>query len=705
MLGRGGFSIVVRAFDEVLQRVVAIKIMAPQLAATSPARRRFLREARAAAAVRHDNVVGIYAVEEQPIPYLVMEYIAGETLQQRLDRIGPLDVPEVLRIGVQVARGLAAAHARGLIHRDIKPSNILLETGVGSAVKITDFGLARAADDASLTQSGYVAGTPLYMAPEQARGETVGQQADLFSLGSVLYVMCSGRPPFRASTTLAVLKRVAEDTPRPIPEIIPEVPDWLCALIARLHAKQPAERVQSAAEVAGLLGRHLAQLQQTGGEPPEPRAPLSEPRQQRSGGSAPPGKAASSARILAAGAALLALGIVAACWIAWRPDGAEDATHGTAPEARPSEPRPLPAPEELARRPAPADALRREDIRAELLQMAGGGDKDHAPPELVAVFGENRHAAGDNRNQLNAVVISPDGKTLAFGGIDTAVRLVSLEGKPGREKVWNQDAPEGNVESLAFSPDGKVLACAKANGSIRLWDVAARAERRPLASPDSRVVCLAFSPDGTLLASAGDNGGAVVRLWKVATGELLFSSPLPGFSMAWCVAFSPDGKTLAAGLERGEVRLWDVPTQGLVGRLAGPAGEVRWLGFHPDGRSLAVAGGLAENVVCIWDLETRKPRHSLSGHGSGVLSGAWRADGRLLITAGNLDGTVRLWDPRGDQPRSRVLPVIQPNVPWLHGIALSPEGRHLAVCNPNGTVYVLRLAKRGEVFEVPADGG
>src|SRR5438128_5028683 len=148
----------------------------------------------------------------------------------------------------------------GLIHRDIKPANILLENGVDH-VKITDFGLARAADDASLTQSGFIAGTPMYMAPEQAQGDALDHRADLFSFGSVLYVMCSGRPPFRASTTLAVLKRVTEDTPRPISEIIPEVPRWLCDIIAKLHAKKPEERFQTAKEAADVLGRHLAELQ------------------------------------------------------------------------------------------------------------------------------------------------------------------------------------------------------------------------------------------------------------------------------------------------------------------------------------------------------------------------------------------------------------------------------------------------------------
>ncbi len=261
VVGRGGMGIVLRAFDEKLHRIVAIKVMAAQLATNATARKRFTREAQAAAAVSHDHVVTIHAVEEaNGLPYLVMQYVAGLSLQERLDRRGPLELHEILRIGMQTASGLAAAHAQGLIHRDIKPANILLENGV-ERVKITDFGLARAAADASLTQPGVVAGTPQYMAPEQARGETVDHRADLFSLGSVLYAMCTGSPPFRGGGTMAVLKRVCEETPSPIRETNPEIPDWFVAIIDKLHAKDPAERYQSAAEVADVLNRHLAQVQ------------------------------------------------------------------------------------------------------------------------------------------------------------------------------------------------------------------------------------------------------------------------------------------------------------------------------------------------------------------------------------------------------------------------------------------------------------
>ncbi|HEY1377166.1 MAG TPA: serine/threonine-protein kinase, partial [Gemmataceae bacterium] len=217
VVGRGGTGVVLKARDTKLQRVVAVKALAPRLAASAAARERFVREAQAAAAVRDDNVVAIYAVgDDGPVPYLVMEYIHGLTLDQRVRRDKALELKETLRIGMQVAAGLAAAHATGLIHRDIKPANILIEPGPHLHVKITDFGLARAADDASLTQSGMVAGTPLFMAPEQAQGESLDHRADLFSLGSVLYAMCAGRPPFRAPTTVAVLKRVCEDEPRDV---------------------------------------------------------------------------------------------------------------------------------------------------------------------------------------------------------------------------------------------------------------------------------------------------------------------------------------------------------------------------------------------------------------------------------------------------------------------------------------------------------
>jgi tetratricopeptide (TPR) repeat protein len=264
-------GVVLKAHDPSLNRIVAVKLLAPALAADPLARRRFLREARAAAAVCHEHVVNIHAVAETDhSPYLVMQFIAGQSLQEKLDRAGPLGVTEVLRIGMQVAAGLAAAHAQGIVHRDIKPSNILLENSV-ERVKITDFGLARSIGEVTLSDAGTVSGTPGYMSPEQASGGCVDQRSDLFSLGSLLYAMCTGRAPFRGDSPLAVLRQVSDLAPRPIRAENPDVPEWLAAIVARLMAKDPADRYPSASAVAELLASRLAEIQLPAS------APLTEP--------------------------------------------------------------------------------------------------------------------------------------------------------------------------------------------------------------------------------------------------------------------------------------------------------------------------------------------------------------------------------------------------------------------------------------------
>ncbi len=263
MVGRGGMGVVLKARDSKLQRIVAIKLLVPELALNLLARKRFLREAQAAAAVVHQHVVTIHAVGDDPQPYLVMEFIEGQSLHEKINRNGYLGLVEILRIGQQIALALAAAHAQGLVHRDVKPANVLLENGV-ERVRITDFGLARAVDDVGLTRTGEVAGTPQYMSPEQAQGLPLDERSDLFSLGCVLYAMCTGRPPFPAQSTIDAIRRVCDDRPRPIRETNAQIPSSLVTIIDRLLAKQPEERFQSAQEVAELLGKLLANRQQGG---------------------------------------------------------------------------------------------------------------------------------------------------------------------------------------------------------------------------------------------------------------------------------------------------------------------------------------------------------------------------------------------------------------------------------------------------------
>ena len=258
VIGQGGMGVVLKARDGDLQRCLAIKLLSPMLAGTGAARQRFLREARAAAAVVHPNIVPIYAVSpERSIPYLVMPFVGGGNLQQLLDQQGPLLLERSLSIGLQVAEGLAAAHLQGIVHRDIKPANLLLDEG-GFRVMITDFGLARALDDATLTGSGLLAGTPQYMSPEQARGAELDHRSDLYSLGAVLYALATGRPPLRSDSTLELLRRVGAEPPKSIVAINSAYPVWYDRLVRQLMHPQVERRVQSAEQAAQLLRAALA---------------------------------------------------------------------------------------------------------------------------------------------------------------------------------------------------------------------------------------------------------------------------------------------------------------------------------------------------------------------------------------------------------------------------------------------------------------
>jgi WD40 repeat protein len=258
VLGAGGMGVVFRAEDPQLKRLVALKAMLPALAVSATARQRFLREAQAAAAIKHDHIVTIYQVgEDSGVPFLAMEFLEGEPLDARLEREGKLPPAEVVRIGREIALGLAAAHKRELIHRDIKPANVWLEAETGR-VKILDFGLARGSGaDGQLTQPGAIVGTPAYMAPEQANSQSVDARCDLFSLGCVLYRMATGEPPFKGTDMISLLMAVATENPRPPQELEPGLPPALSDLILRLLAKEPGGRPPSAQVVAEALEHAL----------------------------------------------------------------------------------------------------------------------------------------------------------------------------------------------------------------------------------------------------------------------------------------------------------------------------------------------------------------------------------------------------------------------------------------------------------------
>jgi serine/threonine protein kinase len=276
-LGQGGMGVVFLAEDTQLARRAAVKVMRPEMASYDPrSYERFLREARAAAAIKHPNVVTVYQVgEENGTPFLAMELLRGSTLSDYLAKNPAPSVGSACRLGREIAEGLAAAHAQGLVHRDIKPGNIWLEAPNGR-VKLLDFGLARSADPDGpgpdrLTGTGLVVGTPGYMSPEQARGKSLDERTDLFSLGVVMYLVCTGQEPFHGPNATAILTSLAVDRQRPACELNPKVPAALSELIDKLLAKDPAERPASAREVVKAL-RQIERGQLTSPATPAPPA-------------------------------------------------------------------------------------------------------------------------------------------------------------------------------------------------------------------------------------------------------------------------------------------------------------------------------------------------------------------------------------------------------------------------------------------------
>ncbi len=255
-LGTGGMSVVFTAHDHVLDRQVAVKFLSAELENSKTARQRFLREAKSAAAVENDFIVPIYSADEvDGYPFLVMSLIEGQSLQQRIDAPTPLSIEQTIRIGIQITKGLEAFHSRGLVHRDLKPSNILLQKP-DNRVRITDFGLAKCADDSQLTKSGTVLGTPNYMSPEQAMGQRVDFRSDIYGLGAVLYACVTGRAPFEGPTSLQILNQLRERPPHCILNLKPETPHWLVDIIEKLMAREPDSRYQNAGEIIEALSHH-----------------------------------------------------------------------------------------------------------------------------------------------------------------------------------------------------------------------------------------------------------------------------------------------------------------------------------------------------------------------------------------------------------------------------------------------------------------
>lgn len=261
VLGQGGMAIVIQAIEPVLERIVAIKILLPHLASDTTARARFLSEAKAIAKIEHPNVLGIHRVaEHRDTPYLVMPCVNGSTVSELIKQQGPVAPDRVVELSIQICDALHAAHSAGIIHRDIKPGNLLIDAETGS-VKVADFGLAQAVTTPSLTETGYIAGTPRFMSPEQAAGKPVDERTDVYSLGVVMHTMLAGESPFRGEHPLSVLHQVIHDPPPALNAVTgatQQIPTWLTALVADVMAKDRDQRPPSALELKRCLVQQTA---------------------------------------------------------------------------------------------------------------------------------------------------------------------------------------------------------------------------------------------------------------------------------------------------------------------------------------------------------------------------------------------------------------------------------------------------------------
>ncbi len=586
-LGEGGFGQVFKARHQLMNRVVAVKVIRKDRLGSAEAVRRFQREIRAAAQLSHPNIITAYDAALVGDTYLlVMEFVAGVDLKRLVEQRGPLPVPEACGSVRQAALGLQHAHERGLVHRDIKPANLLL-AAQGGVVKILDMGLARLHEvrdidqtGPELTQDGAVMGTPDYMAPEQSLGShDVDIRADLYSLGCTLFYLLTARPPFPGGTLGQKIARHQVEEPPAVTDLRGNVPASLGAVVKKLLAKRPEERYQTPAETAAALkpfcGAGVARA-----------VPVAIPAPAGAGSGAGP----ALPRAIPLGAGPPAAGA-----------GSGDDTMAVAAGESVTNPPPFPA----GRAGGWRAKLRRHRLAAAIgsgvfvlglvlwLALKPGREPSTIPPherypwqpkELIEVVGQHRlwHA-----HVVMSVAVSKDGKRVASGGRDGMVLIGDAETLVVRHYLRGH---LGGVYCVAFSPTGQILASSSHDGTVRLWDVATGKEVGHLRCP-APVQGVAFSPDGRR-ASLGCSQGGV---WHVdLTKPVPEAKELRKFytGAVQPQAVSPDGDTLAVIVAPATVALLDART-GLILREwkdAFPGGP-QLAAFADGGRRLAVANG------------------------------------------------------------------------------------------------------------------
>lgn len=693
-LGRGGMGVVYRARQQKANRIVALKMvkslrsMAPQLWADCIIR--FRREAEAVARLQHPNIVQVYEVGEQDgQPYFSLEYVDGGTLDQKLAK-APLSHMEAARLTEQLARAVHAAHQRGIIHRDLKPANVLFTSD--GVPKVTDFGLAKQMEgDTGQTVSDVIMGTPSYMAPEQASGQTrhVGPAADIYALGAILYETLTGRPPFRGASMLDTLEQVRSQEPVPPSRLQFRVPRDLETICLKCLQKEPGLRYPSSAELAEDLRRFLA------GEPILARPSSALERSIKWVRRRP----ALAAFLAASGVAMLAaVGLVIGLVYNARLQEANRKTEAALEQTAKAQ-----KAEAEARQQA-QDAHRRAEkyLYFNRIALAERDWQDnqvgHAEELLDLCPKDLRHwewyyldrlcrgnllTLGGKPGEITGVAWSPDGKWLA----SASGKPAGKDARAGQVVVW--DARSGRkthsfptpcpAKCVAIRPDSKQLAAGCDDGSITIYDLAAN-KQQTIKPHANRVYSLAYSPNGQQLASASMD--ATVKTWDLNKNQELLTCKGQN-SEIYAVAFSPDGSRLAGGGFDKTISIWDARTGKEDRRLKDLADPVTSLVFSPDGRMLASGLGYpgSRGEIILWNPAGGHNLFSLKGHADMVTSVSFSPDGLRLASASR-DRTIKLWDLTNQNEFFN----LKGHTMHVQSVAFSPDGTRLVSGSYDGTV-------------------
>jgi DNA-binding beta-propeller fold protein YncE len=741
-IGAGGMAVVFRARDERLGRVVALKVLAPALAADPGFRQRFIAESRAAAAVDDPHIIPVYeAGEAGGVLFIAMRFVPGGDLRSVAGPVPPDRAAEIISA---VASALDAAHGAGLVHRDVKPGNVLVDVRPGRPdhVYLSDFGLSKGVlSSAGVTATGQFVGTPDFSAPEQVAGAAVDGRVDQYALGCLAFWLLAGTAPFTREPPVAVLWAHLSEPPPRLSERRPGLPPAVDEVLARALAKAPANRYRSCGEFAAALAQALSPV------PPPPAGPDPAVAGPRDGGTPrtptlaarPPGGIASQdatmpptvTRVaqtavpvrpqtesaeLPAAAAGSSTGLAEPAVVTAGPDelpaenavgsvtgpggavGADRPGPGSPPSAVGADrPGPRSQPADGASRARPSRRARRGALVGAALVIAVAGGITAAlelpsrPPAGPArlevsvrriVTLSSPHGAGD------AAEFSPDGQILAVAGADGVTELWNLPTRRADRRLYGSGPP--GATTAAFSPDGRILATADLNGHAYLWAFATGKLIATLTGPRSKGVDdIAFSPDGRTLAVIGVNGRA--ELWDVATRRVTTTLTDPGGKGVVGVAFSPDGLTLATGGFNGQVRLWDLAAHRYIATLPNPRGQGGSpLAFSPDGRILATVGG-DDKAAYLWDVRTRRRLATLADPRGGAVSAfSFSPDGRILAVADG-NGNTYLWDVATG---GRVATLADPHAIPVLTAEFSPVGLTVATCDFNGRVLLWRITER-----------